>query len=79
MEMVYEYFPVLKSRAEQRAGSLSAASMLGDQPGADGPPGHDAAGRAGPAGLVKEIFDIIVRMTGEWGYALLSSRTPTWP
>jgi branched-chain amino acid transport system ATP-binding protein len=70
MEMVYEYFPVLKSRAEQRAGSLSGgeqqmlsisralmarpAMMLLDEPSLGLSPR-----------LVKEIFDIIVRINRE--------------
>ena len=48
MEMVYEYFPVLKSRAEQRAGSLSGGEqqMLAISRALMARPGHDAAGRA---------------------------------
>jgi branched-chain amino acid transport system ATP-binding protein len=76
MEAVYEYFPILRSRAEQRAGSLSGgeqqmlaisralmagpAMMLLDEP---------------PLGLsprlVKEIFDIIVRINRERGVTVL--------
>ena len=76
MEMVYEYFPVLKSRAEQRAGSLSGgeqqmlsisralmarpAMMLLDEPSLGLSPR-----------LVKEIFDIIVRINRERGVTVL--------
>jgi branched-chain amino acid transport system ATP-binding protein len=76
MEMVYEYFPVLKSRAEQRAGSLSGgeqqmlsisralmarpAMMLLDEPSLGLSPR-----------LVKEIFDIIVRINREQGVTVL--------
>jgi len=74
--MVYEYFPVLKSRAEQRAGSLSGgeqqmlsisralmarpAMMLLDEPSLGLSPR-----------LVKEIFDIIVRINREQGVTVL--------
>jgi branched-chain amino acid transport system ATP-binding protein len=76
MEMVYEYFPVLKSRAEQRAGSLSGGEqqmlsisralmarptmMLLDEPSLGLSPR-----------LVKEIFDIIVRINREQGVTVL--------
>jgi branched-chain amino acid transport system ATP-binding protein len=76
MEMVYEYFPVLKSRAEQRAGSLTGgeqqmlaisrslmarpAMMLLDEPSLGLSPR-----------LVKEIFDIIVRINRERGVTVL--------
>jgi branched-chain amino acid transport system ATP-binding protein len=76
MAMVYEYFPVLKSRAEQRAGSLSGgeqqmlsisralmarpAMMLLDEPSLGLSPR-----------LVKEIFDIIVRINREQGVTVL--------
>jgi branched-chain amino acid transport system ATP-binding protein len=75
-EMVYEYFPVLRSRAEQRAGSLSGgeqqmlaisralmarpAMMLLDEPSLGLSPR-----------LVKEIFDIIVRINRERGVTVL--------
>ena len=75
-EMVYEYFPVLKSRAEQRAGSLSGgeqqmlaisralmarpAMMLLDEPSLGLSPR-----------LVKEIFEIIVRINREQGVTVL--------
>jgi branched-chain amino acid transport system ATP-binding protein len=75
-EMVYEYFPVLKSRAEQRAGSLSGGEqqmlsisralmarptmMLLDEPSLGLSPR-----------LVKEIFDIIVRINRERGVTVL--------
>jgi branched-chain amino acid transport system ATP-binding protein len=76
MAMVYEYFPVLKARAEQRAGSLSGgeqqmlsisralmarpAMMLLDEPTLGLSPR-----------LVKEIFDIIVRINREQGVTVL--------
>ena len=75
-EMVYEYFPVLRARAEQRAGSLSGreqqmlaisrslmarpAMMLLDEPSLGLSPR-----------LVKEIFDIIVRINRERGVTVL--------
>ncbi len=74
--MVYEYFPVLKARAEQRAGSLSGGEqqmlaisralmarptmMLLDEPSLGLSPR-----------LVKEIFDIIVRINRERGVTVL--------
>jgi branched-chain amino acid transport system ATP-binding protein len=76
MAMVYEYFPVLAARAEQRAGSLSGgeqqmlaisralmarpAMMLLDEPSLGLSPR-----------LVKEIFDIIVRINRERGVTVL--------
>jgi branched-chain amino acid transport system ATP-binding protein len=76
MDMVYEYFPVLRARAEQRAGSLSGgeqqmlaisrslmarpAMMLLDEPSLGLSPR-----------LVKEIFDIIVRINRERGVTVL--------
>jgi len=76
MAMVYEYFPVLRARAEQRAGSLSGgeqqmlsisralmarpAMMLLDEPSLGLSPR-----------LVKEIFDIIVRINREQGVTVL--------
>jgi branched-chain amino acid transport system ATP-binding protein len=76
LEMVYEYFPVLKARADQRAGQLSGgeqqmlaisralmarpAMMLLDEPSLGLSPK-----------LVKEIFDIIVRINKERGVTVL--------
>src|SRR5712691_2132405 len=76
MEMVYGYFPVLKERAEQRAGQLSGGEqqmlaisralmarprmMLLDEPSLGLSPL-----------LVKEIFDIIVRINREHGVTVL--------
>jgi branched-chain amino acid transport system ATP-binding protein len=76
METVYEYFPVLKARADQRAGQLSGgeqqmlaisralmarpAMMLLDEPSLGLSPK-----------LVKEIFDIIVRINKERGVTVL--------
>jgi branched-chain amino acid transport system ATP-binding protein len=76
LEMVYDYFPVLKARADQRAGQLSGgeqqmlaisralmarpAMMLLDEPSLGLSPK-----------LVKEIFDIIVRINKERGVTVL--------
>ena len=76
METVYEYFPVLKARADQRAGQLSGGEqqmlaisralmarpsmMLLDEPSLGLSPK-----------LVKEIFDIIVRINKERGVTVL--------
>jgi len=76
MEMVYRYFPVLRERAEQRAGQLSGGEqqmlsisralmarpkmMLLDEPSLGLSPL-----------LVKEIFDIIVRINREHGVTVL--------
>ncbi|HYE89397.1 MAG TPA: ABC transporter ATP-binding protein [Terriglobales bacterium] len=76
LEMVYDYFPVLKARAEQRAGQLSGGEqqmlaisralmsrpkmMLLDEPSLGLSPK-----------LVKEIFDIIVRINKERGVTVL--------
>ena len=76
MEMVYRYFPVLKERAEQRAGQLSGGEqqmlsisralmarpkmMLLDEPSLGLSPL-----------LVKEIFGIIVRINREHGVTVL--------
>src|SRR5688500_11072851 len=73
---VYDYFPVLKARADQRAGQLSGgeqqmlaisralmarpAMMLLDEPSLGLSPK-----------LVKEIFDIIVRINKERGVTVL--------
>jgi branched-chain amino acid transport system ATP-binding protein len=76
LEMVYDYFPVLKARAEQRAGQLSGGEqqmlaisralmarpkmMLLDEPSLGLSPK-----------LVKEIFDIIGRINAERGVTVL--------
>jgi branched-chain amino acid transport system ATP-binding protein len=76
LEMVYGYFPVLKERAEQRAGQLSGGEqqmlsisravmarpkmMLLDEPSLGLSPK-----------LVKEIFEIIVRINRERGVTVL--------
>jgi branched-chain amino acid transport system ATP-binding protein len=76
LEMVYGYFPVLKERAEQRAGQLSGGEqqmlsisralmsrpkvMLLDEP---------SLGLAPK--LVKDIFDIILRINRERGVSVL--------
>jgi branched-chain amino acid transport system ATP-binding protein len=76
LEAVFSYFPVLKERAEQRAGSLSGGEqqmlaisralmarpkvMLLDEPSLGLSPK-----------LVKDIFDIIVRINRECGVTIL--------
>ena len=76
LEAVFGYFPVLRARAEQRAGSLSGGEqqmlaisralmarprlMLMDEPSLGLSPK-----------LVKEIFDIIVRINRERGVTIL--------
>jgi branched-chain amino acid transport system ATP-binding protein len=76
LEMVFGYFPVLKERADQRAGSLSGGEqqmlsisralmaepkvMLLDEPSLGLSPR-----------LVKDIFDIIVRINRERGVTIL--------
>ena len=76
LDMVYEYFPVLASRAEQRAGSLSGGEqqmlsisralmarpkmMLLDEPSLGLSPK-----------LVKDIFEIIGRINREQGMTIL--------
>ena len=76
LEMVHEYFPVLRARAEQRAGALSGGEqqmlaisralmarpkmMLLDEP---------SLGLAPK--LVKEIFEIILRINREQGVTVL--------
>ena len=76
MKMVYDYFPVLAMRAEQRAGLLSGGEqqmlsisralmarpkmMLLDEPSLGLSPK-----------LVKDIFDIIVRINQEQGVTIL--------
>ena len=76
LEMVYGYFPLLKARAEQRAGALSGgeqqmlaisralmarpAMMLLDEPSLGLAPR-----------LVKEIFEIVTRINRERGVTVL--------
>ena len=76
VEMVYDYFPLLRTRAEQRAGSLSGGEqqmlaisralmarpkmMLLDEPSLGLSPK-----------LVKDIFEIIVRINKERGVTVL--------
>ncbi|HYM30348.1 MAG TPA: ABC transporter ATP-binding protein [Candidatus Cybelea sp.] len=76
LDLVFDYFPVLKERAEQRAGQLSGGEqqmlsisralmakpklMLLDEPSLGLSPK-----------LVKEIFDIIVRINREQGTTIL--------
>ncbi len=76
LELVYDYFPILKGRADQRAGQLSGGEqqmlaisralmarprmMLLDEPSLGLAPR-----------LVKEIFEIIVRINREQGVTVL--------
>ena len=76
LELVYGYFPVLEARAQQRAGSLSGGEqqmlaisralmarpkmMLLDEPSLGLAPR-----------LVKEIFEIVVRINAEQGVTVL--------
>jgi branched-chain amino acid transport system ATP-binding protein len=76
LDMVFDYFPVLRERADQRAGQLSGGEqqmlsisralmarpklMLLDEPSLGLSPK-----------LVKEIFDIIVRINKEQGTTIL--------
>jgi branched-chain amino acid transport system ATP-binding protein len=76
LDIVYEYFPIMKARAEQRAGALSGGEqqmlsisralmarpkmMLLDEPSLGLAPR-----------LVKEIFDIVVRINREQNVTVL--------
>jgi branched-chain amino acid transport system ATP-binding protein len=76
LEMVYEYFPVLKDRAEQRAGQLSGGEqqMLAISRALMGRPRLmllDEPSLGLSPRLVKEIFDIIVRINRERGVTVL--------
>src|SRR4030095_12454477 len=72
VDMVYEYFPVLRARAEQRAGSLSGGEqqMLSISRALMARPTMMLLARASLR-LVKEIFDIIVRINRERGVTVL--------
>jgi branched-chain amino acid transport system ATP-binding protein len=76
LDMVYDYFPVLKARAEQRAGQLSGGEqqMLAISRALMGRPKMmllDEPSLGLSPKLVKEIFDIIVRINKERGVTVL--------
>ena len=76
MEMVYEYFPVLKTRAEQRAGSLSGGEqqMLAIARALAGNPELlmlDEPSQGLAPRLVRELETLIVRLKGEGVTVLL--------
>jgi branched-chain amino acid transport system ATP-binding protein len=76
MAMVYEYFPVLKSRTEQRAGSLSGGEqqMLSISRALMARPKMillDEPSLGLSPRLVKDIFDIIGRINREQGMTIL--------
>ena len=76
LEMVYDYFPVLKARAEQRAGQLSGGEqqMLAISRALMGRPRLmllDEPSLGLSPKLVKEIFDIILRINRERGVTVL--------
>ena len=76
MEMVYGYFPVLKQRAEQRAGQLSGGEqqMLSISRALMARPKMillDEPSLGLSPKLVKEIFEIIVRINRERGVTVL--------
>jgi branched-chain amino acid transport system ATP-binding protein len=76
LEMVYGYFPVLKQRAEQRAGQLSGGEqqMLAISRALMARPKMillDEPSLGLSPKLVKEIFEIIVRINRERGVTVL--------
>jgi branched-chain amino acid transport system ATP-binding protein len=76
LEVVYDYFPVMKARADQRAGSLSGGEqqMLAISRALMGRPTMmllDEPSLGLSPKLVKEIFDIIVRINREQGVTVL--------
>ena len=76
MNMVYDYFPVLGARAEQRAGSLSGGEqqMLAISRALMARPKMillDEPSLGLSPKLVKEIFDIISRINREQGMTIL--------
>jgi branched-chain amino acid transport system ATP-binding protein len=76
MKMVYDYFPVLGTRAEQRAGSLSGGEqqMLAISRALMARPKMillDEPSLGLSPKLVKEIFDIIGRINREQGMTIL--------
>ena len=76
VEMVYDYFPVLRARAEQRAGQLSGGEqqMLAISRALMGRPKMmllDEPSLGLSPKLVKEIFEIIGRINEEQGVTVL--------
>ena len=76
LEMVYGYFPVLRDRADQRAGQLSGGEqqMLAISRALMGRPKMmllDEPSLGLSPKLVKEIFEIIVRINRERGVTVL--------
>ena len=76
LEAVFDYFPVLRERAEQRAGSLSGGEqqMLAISRALMARPGLmllDEPSLGLSPKLVKDIFDIIVRINRERGVTIL--------
>jgi branched-chain amino acid transport system ATP-binding protein len=76
LAMVYDYFPILASRAEQRAGALSGGEqqMLAISRGLMARPKMmllDEPSLGLAPRLVKEIFEIIVRINREQGVTVL--------
>ncbi len=76
LERVYDYFPVLRARADQRAGSLSGGEqqMLAISRALMGRPQMmllDEPSLGLSPKLVKEIFDVIVRLNKERGVTVL--------
>ena len=76
LETVYGYFPILKARAAQEAGQLSGGQqqMLAISRGLMGRPGLmllDEPSLGLSPLLIREIFDIIVRINRERGTTIL--------
>jgi branched-chain amino acid transport system ATP-binding protein len=76
LAMVYDYFPILASRAEQRAGALSGGEqqMLAISRGLMARPKMmllDEPSLGLAPRLVKEIFEIILRINREQGVTVL--------
>jgi branched-chain amino acid transport system ATP-binding protein len=76
LAMVYDYFPILKARADQRAGALSGGEqqMLAISRGLMARPKMmllDEPSLGLAPKLVKDIFEIIVRINREQGVTVL--------
>jgi branched-chain amino acid transport system ATP-binding protein len=76
LNMVYEYFPILRARADQRAGALSGGEqqMLAISRGLMARPKMmllDEPSLGLAPKLVKDIFEIIVRINREQGVTVL--------
>jgi len=76
LAMVYDYFPILRSRADQRAGALSGGEqqMLAISRGLMARPKMmllDEPSLGLAPKLVKDIFEIIVRINREQGVTVL--------